>query len=370
MDNGAMTNRIQSLLVLVAIGLAQLCAVCMAQDSKHFSIDDYNSVEKIDIHFHIHTDITDFVSLAKRDRFRFLNMAVQTGNAKVMEHKHRTVFLQYQANPNRIVPVSSFSMVGWDKPDWQQNTIQHLDETIAKGAVGVKVWKNIGMVFRDKRGKLVMIDDPKFDPIFAHLKNKKIVVIGHLGEPKNCWLPLEEMTVNNDRSYFKKNPRYHMYLHPDMPSYQDQIAARDRMLAKNPDLPFLAAHLASLEWSVDELAKFLDRFPNAVAGMAARIGQLQYQSQQDREKVIAFLKKYQDRILYGTDTGIGPGSNSVAKHDATRKRWLADWKYFNTDQMVSVPELDEPVKGLALSKGVVEKLYRLNAQKLFPNSWK
>ena len=194
--------------------------------------------------------------------------------------------------------------------------------------------------------------------------------MGHLGEPKNCWLPLEEMTVNNDRGYFRRNPQYHMYLHPDMPSYEQQIAARDRMLAKHPDLPFLAAHLASLEWSVDELGKFLDRFPNAVAGTAARLGQLQYQSQRDRDKIIAFLTKYQDRILYGSDSGVGPTSSIEARYQSVRERWLRDWKYFTTDELISVPELDEPVQGVALPKELVIKIYQTNARRLFPNSWK
>ena len=80
-------------------------------------------------------------------------------------------------------------------------------------------------------------------------------LMGHL-EPRNCWLPLEEMTVKNDRRYFQNNPQYHMYLHPEMPSYEEQLAARDRMLGKHPNLPFLGAHFGSLEWSVDALARF------------------------------------------------------------------------------------------------------------------
>lgn len=353
---------------LTVLWFSFLLAAC-AQASDRFSMDDYDTVEKIDVHFHVHTENTDFVAFARRDRFRLLNMAVQTGGAEVMEQKHRTTFFQYRANPDRIAPVSSFPMAGWDEPDWQEKTIRHLDQTIAQGAVGVKVWKNIGMVFRDTHGKLVMIDDPKFDSIFAHLKQRGVVLIGHLGEPKNCWLPLDQMTVNNDRSYFKEHPQYHMNLHPEMPSYQEQIDARDRMLAKNPSLPFVGAHFASIEWSVDELAKFLDRFPNAVVDTAARIGQLQYQSQRDRAKVIAFLNKYQNRILYGTDTGIGPNDRADVLHRQARTKWLADWKYFNTDETITVPELDEPVQGLALTRDVVEKIYRVNAQRVFATSW-
>lgn len=364
----------RSIILICSLGLS--VATCVAPaihaqiaSEESFSMDDFSKIEKIDIHFHLHSDNVDFVAMARRDRFGFLNIATQTAGPEVMEEKHRTVLLQHRANPDRVAAVSSFSMEGWDDPDWQQKTIRHLDNTFEKGAVGVKVWKNIGMVARDKSGKLIMIDDPKLDPIFDHLEKRGIVLMGHLGEPKNCWLPLDEMTVKNDRSYFQRNPQYHMHLHPEMPSYQEQIDARDRMLAKHPNLPFLGAHLASLEWSVDELATFLDRFPNAVVGMAARLGQLQYQSQRDRDKVIAFLKNYQDRVLYGTDTGVGPDSNIADRYEITKQKWLRDWRYFNTDEMIHVPELDDPVQGLALPKKVVEKIYRVNAHKLFPTSW-
>jgi hypothetical protein len=350
-----------------------LCALvhpgARGEAADRFSMEDFTGVEKIDIHTHIHAENAEFVALAKRDRFRFLNIATQSAGPEVMEQKHRTIFLQYRAHPDRIAPVSSFSMQGWDAPDWQRKTIEFLDGTFAQGAVGVKVWKNIGMQFRDQDGRLVMIDNPRFDPIFEHLQKKGIVLMGHLGEPKNCWLPLDQMTVKNDRNYFARNPRYHMFLHPEMPSYQQQIDARNHMLEKYPKLRFLAAHLASLEWSVDELAKFLDRFPNAVVGTAARIGQLQFQSQRDRQKVIDFLDKYQDRVLYGTDTGVGPDTAADVKYQQTRQRWLSDWKYFNTDQMITVPELNDPVQGLALPRHLVEKIYRINAQHLFPKSW-
>src|SRR5690606_20786759 len=121
-----------------------------------------------------------------------------------------------------------------------------------------KVWKNIGMELRDTSGNFVMIDHPKLDAVIAYLVRHDIPLIGHLGEPKNCWLPLDEMTVSSDRSYFESYPQYHMFLHPSYPSYTEQIRARDHLLEKFPTLRFVGAHLASLEWSVDELAKRLE----------------------------------------------------------------------------------------------------------------
>ena len=97
------------------------------------------------------------------------------------------------------------------------------------------------------------------------------------------------MTTDNDREYFKEHPQYHMYLHPEMPSYEDQIKARDNFVAAHPKLRFVGAHLGSLEYDVDRIAAFLDRFPNANVDMAARMSQVQYQSVRDPEKVREFL---------------------------------------------------------------------------------
>ena len=176
--------------------------------------------------------------------------------------------------------------------------IRTLEKDFEEGAVGLKVWKDIGMTFQDSLGNFIFIDDPVFDPIFDFVASQGKPVIAHIGEPKNCWLPMESMTVNNDKSYFKEHPEYHMYLHPDYPSYEKLVESRDNLLAKHPDLKLVGAHLGSLEWDVDELAARLDRFPNFAVDMAARVCHFQVQ---DREKVRDFIIKYQDRLLYATD---------------------------------------------------------------------
>ncbi len=178
------------------------------------------------------------------------------------------------------------------------------------------------------------------------------------------------MTVNSDREYFREHPQYHMFLHPEMPSYEAQMAARDHMLEKHPKLRFMGAHMASLEWSVDELAKFLDAHPEAVVDLAARMGQVQFQSNADRDKVRQFFVKYQDRVLYGTDLTQEPGRPAQEMRAEAHDVWLRDWTYLNTDQVIKVPELDAPVRGLQLPKDVVRKIYAANAERWFGNAWK
>ena len=155
-----------------------------------------------------------------------------------------------------------------------------------------------------------MIDDARFDPIFDYIESRNKTLVGHLGEPRNCWLPLESMTVDGDRGYYKEHPQYHGFLHPEIPGYWEQIKARDHVLEKHPHLRFVGCHLGSLEYDVDELAKRLDKYPNFAVDTAARIVDFQVQ---EREKVRKFHIKYQDRMLYGTDNEIGQETGSAAE---------------------------------------------------------
>jgi hypothetical protein len=189
--------------------------------------------------------------------------------------------------------------------------------------------------------------------------------VGHLGEPKNCWLPLDSMTTQNDRRYFEEHPEYHMYLQPEMPLHEALMDARDRMLEKNPDLRFVGAHLASLEYSVDELAKRLDRFPNMAVDLAARMGQLFYQTAQDHEKVREFFIKYQDRILYGTDlVDNGKGSREDLYRNM-EENWRRDWEFFVSDHDMNSSLIQDSFRGLKLPNEVVDKIYYHNAVKWF-----
>jgi len=327
-------------------------------------------VKKIDIHVHANTDSTAFLEQAVTDNFKILTINVDYPDFPPIEEQQRVAIELIKMYPGQIEYASTFRMDGWDEPDWQVKVIMHLDSTFKQGAIAVKVWKNIGMDFQDKNGKMVMIDDPKFDPIFVHLKELKIPLLGHQGEPRDCWLPFDKMVIQDLKDYFKDHPQYHMYLHQDMPSYEDQMRARDNMVNKNNDIVFVAVHLASLEWSVDELAKFLDRFPNAVTDVAARMNQLQYQTKINREKVKQFFIKYQDRILYATDTTFDPGGDNEEFKREVHKVWLNDWKYLVTDSTMSIKDFDGEFKGLKLSTTVIDKIYRLNAERIFPKAWK
>jgi predicted TIM-barrel fold metal-dependent hydrolase len=133
---------------------------------------------------------------------------------------------------------------------------------------------------------------------------------------------------------------------------------------------FVGAHLGSLEYDVNRIAAFLDRFPNANVDMAARMSQVQYQSVRDYDKVRNFFIKYQDRLLYGTDLTLNPGEAGNEQQKAEFKRsahetWTQDWRYLATPESQRVEMIKADARGLALPREVIDKVYYGNAVRVF-----
>ncbi len=373
-----MRRNVKSWLVagcLLGIAAAARPAPAPALAPVTYSDADFVQVRKFDAHVHANADDDVFLKVARQDGFEILSINVDYPDFPSLNVQARIAHALQAADPAHFHFATTFSMKGFGDAGWTARTNRRIDAEIRNGAVAVKVWKNIGMVEKNRAGQLIMLDDPGFDGVMAHLEARRVPLIAHQGEPKNCWLPLEDMTTENDRSYFRDHPEYHMYLHPEEPRYETLMAVRDRFVAHHPKLLFVGAHMASLEWSVDRLATFLDTYPNAVVDLAARMTQVQYQSNADYEKVRQFFIRYQDRILYGTDlteeppTAVERAQNPPIAAGAFRREadafWRSDWTYLATTGVQHVDAIKADSRGLALPKSVIDKIYYSNAKRVF-----
>jgi hypothetical protein len=340
-----------------------LSAAITGCQSEYYSEKDFQSVPKIDSHFHINSERGFAENQAIKDSFGLITIVVDHSDSLAIKDQLKFALSSVKRFPGKVFYATSFyfDTAGWGTESWSRKVISELERDITGGAISVKLWKNIGMTVRDKNGKFIMVDDPGLKKVIDYIISKKIPVTGHLGEPKNCWLPLSEMTVRGDSSYFAENPQYHMFLHPEDPSYEDQINARDHLLELHPGLTFIGCHLGSLEWNVDSLAARLDKFPNMSVDLAARICHLQYQTVKDRERVRDFCIKYQDRLLYGTDLSDDGNRSGEELGSGMHKTWINDWKYFTSDDEMTVADFTGKFTGLKLPKEVVRKIYSENA---------
>ncbi len=321
--------------------------------SDGMSVEELLAMPKIDAHSHIieldEAGETKFFDLLERHNMKWLSIATRgtqwERSSKMIDSAVRLT----PRHPGHLAWITTFNLENWGAPDWEDQALATVEQGFERGAVGVKVWKEIGMVLKDPDGSFVMIDDPRFDQLFRFVAAHGKTVLAHIGEPLRCWLPLDSTAANFEQSYYARNPQYHAYLHPEIPHYWRQIASRDSVLARHPNLRLVGAHLGSLEWDVDSLARRFEFYPNFAVDMSGRIRNLQTQ---DRDKVRNFFIRYQDRLMYATDiiASTGPRTNLDKVLERMEKTYLADYRYFATGDELSVPEVNGPFHGLALPR--------------------
>ena len=95
------------------------------------------------------------------------------------------------------------------------------------------------------------------------------------------------------------------------------------------------------------------------------MSQVQYQSVRDYGKVRNFFIKYQDRLLYGTDLTLNPGDNVQEFKASAHDVWARDFRYLATQESQRVELIKADVRGLALPRAVIDKIYYANSKRAF-----
>ena len=324
----------------------------------------FSALAPIDAHVHLYKDDPAFGALLKRLNLRVLDIAViddRDPYGKGLEPQRSDILKVAHVTAGRALFCTTFSPYDFEAPGFAPRTIRQLDADFAEGAIAVKIYKVMGMEMKSKSGKYVMPDDPAFEPIYQSIAGHNRTVVAHIAEPDSCWQPPNP--ASPDYEYYKEHPEEYAYLHPEWPSKAAILAARDHFLAENPKLRVVGAHLGSMETDVDQIAQRFDRYPNFAVDTAARIV---YLMMRPRDKVRAFLIKYQGRVLYGTDLVVMPKDDTEKALAEWNDTYARDWKFFATNETLEVK--GRKVQGLELPEPVLRKLYHDNAIRWIPGS--
>lgn len=350
--------RLSKAFLLAVVSLVVAAAVLAVGET----ISPKASFTRIDAHAHVFQDAPAFYPMLERLDMRLLNICVvdkhERGFSDIAS-QHATALEVRRASQGRAAWCSSYDPQDWESPGFADRTTALLSQTFAGGAVAVKIYKSIGMELKSKDGRYVMPDDPAFSPILDFVAARNKTLFAHLAEPTSAWQPLDPSSP--DYSYYKENPDWHMYAHPERPSKETILAARDRMVKAHPSLRVVGCHLGSMELDVDEIAKRFDLYPNFAVDTAARVPYLMLQR---REKVRAFLTKYQDRVLYATDLVFMPWDKPAEAVKHWEEEYARDWKYFATAETLEYN--GHKIQGLALPQPILRKLFHDNAVKWVP----
>ena len=246
-----------------------------------------------------------------------------------------------------------FTQLDWsriDDPDFGVEMVAQIRDSVSRGARGLKLLKDFGLGVRDKNGKLIAIDDPRFDPIWNECGRLGIPVFIHTGDPAAFFLPVD--ATNERYEELIDHPDWSFYGR-DYPSLQSLLEARNRVFARHPHTQFVSLHMGWPE-NLDWVQSMLDQFPNVMVEFGAREAELGRQPRRTRE---LFLK-YSDRVMFGTDNDV---TEELYRNIF---RWLETGdEYF--DYWDAPGQGRFKISGLALPDDVLEKIYHKNAERLF-----
>src|SRR4051812_26028151 len=319
------------------------------------------SFERIDTHNHIHRSAPALIAAMEKANWRGLSIcdSREVGDqVSVLPDMIPGTAAFHRESRGRWAWATTFDARDFEKAGFADRAIAGLQQGFAQEAIAVKVWKNVGMGIRGKSGEYLLPDNPALLPIYEAVQKAGKTLISHLAEPDGAWLPLD--AGNTESGYLKNHPEWHMYGHPEAPSKEAILAARDRVITRYPKLRVIGCHLGSNEEDLPRLAKRLDAMPNFVVDVASRV---RYLMAGDRDKVRQFVLKYQDRLLYATDFTLAAGDDARAAQglQATHDR---EWNFFASGD--TVQSRDRQVQGLALSESVLRKIFRENAVRSLP----
>ncbi len=322
------------------------------------------STKIIDAHAHFFADRPEALPLLAKFDIKAINLCFDDGDD--LPWTEQADFFCGMANsmPDRFAWCTTFGVDGFGEADYAERVIAGLDRDFARGAIGVKVWKNIGMELRNASGQYVTLDDPAFEPIFAHLEAAERTVVLHTADPVRAWQKIDPLPM-----YIQNNPKWYMYLKPDAPSHADLMAARMKVMDRHPKLLLIGAHFGSEDKDFATLDRRLEQYPHYVMGIGGRTPELAFM---DHAVVRDFLIRWQDRLTFGTDFGpAGRRQSDLSEEqfgkfiEHTERDYTAQIDFYFTDKLCWF--YGEEFPGLALPDDVLEKLFYTNTKRLFPD---
>jgi len=276
--------------------------------------------------------------------------------------------------PGRFLFYMSLDFRGWDAPDWPEQAVRQLETGHRLGAAGLKEYKRFGLGLRDGSGKLIRVDDPRLDPVWKRCAELGMPVSIHVADPKAFWKPYD---ASNERwKELKDHPNWWFGDPQKYPTFEELLEALNRVIGRHPATTFVCVHFANCAEDLDWVEASLDRYPNMMADVAARIPEI---GRHDPAKVRRLFEKHQDRILFGTDFMVydrlilgSSGNEPPPTDDQAVEFYAKQWRWFETndrqfDHMTPI-QGDWKIDAIGLSPSVLRKIYFDNARRLLVRS--
>ena len=254
--------------------------------------------------------------------------------------------------PDRIGLFVNVDFNSIDVENHIESQVKIIRNAVAKGAIGLKVYKSLGLTNKDSKGNRVRVDDERLGPIWEVCGELNIPVLIHSADPFQFWLPKDNQ---NERWFeLKEKPGRFYGDNSFIPPFEEIIKEQHTIFERHNNTTFINTHFGWMGNDLNKLGRHLDKYPNVMTEFGAVVAELGRQPKTARQ----FFIDYQDRIMFGKDsynkeefyTYFRILESDDEYFDYFRKRH-AFWKMY----------------GLNLPDEVLKKVYYKNALRIFPS---
>jgi predicted TIM-barrel fold metal-dependent hydrolase len=304
----------------------------------------------IDIHSHQSTPISasEYDRVMKGMESNNLQILVNLSGSSGGRLRQGVEALRASRYKDRMVLFANINFRDTVGPGFGAQAAAQLEADVKAGAVGLKIFKDLGMFVRKADGSRLHVDDPELDVVWETCARLNIPVLIHVAEPAAFFEPLD---YNNER--WLELALYPDRRHQTGVRFEELMTERNNMIRKHPNTRYILAHFG---WHGNDLAragKLLDANPNVYYDVAAVLYDFGRQPKAAHE----FFVKYQDRILFGKDS-------------YQPDEYPYYWRVFETSDEYFDYYRDYhafwKLYGIGLPDQVLKKLYFQNALKVTP----
>jgi predicted TIM-barrel fold metal-dependent hydrolase len=351
---------------LLLIGLLVNGCTC-ASKSAPPAVDAGLHFRKVDLH--VHASVAAIPRLIRLMDERGIDVAVNLSGGWPGAGLEESIEAAKKTNGRVLVFANPpLQLLAYDLAPEQLAT--ELEQAHRLGARGLKIFKALGLGYRNADGSLLAVDDPRLDALFEKAGELGMPVSIHTGDPIAFWRASDEKNERFDE--VNAHPGW-SYFDKPLPTWEQLFSAYERRVARHPRTTFIGVHFGNAPELPERVGAMLDTYPNLYVDTAARVPELGRKAAVVRE---LFLK-HPDRIVFGTDLGVGEapedlmlGSTGLLppqRADVDRF-FSSTWRFFETrDENFPHPTPIQgrwTISGLGLPSEVLVNVYSANADRL------
>lgn len=304
----------------------------------------------IDVHSHPYAssdeEIKEWIkTMDEHGVEKTLILSYQTGE------KFDSIYNVYSKYGDRFEIWCGFDYTGYEEKGWTKKAIKELERCFKVGAKGVGELgdKGLGLFYSGPSPAPGMhINDPRMQPLLKRCGELGMPVNVHVAEPIWMYEPIDNQNdgLMNAENWQIDKSKPNLLLHGEL------INTLEEAVANNPGTTFIACHYANCSYDLNILGRLFDKYENLYADISARYAE----TAPTPRATGAFYKKYQDRLLYGTDMGM-----DSSMYRTTFRILETDDEHFYEHDLFGY---HWALNGLDLDDETLRKVYSENAKKI------